>query len=130
MDRKTTFGLLAAIGLIVIVAGFFIFSSRDKSNDICKGKTGQTYSVNIKNSKPSNATIHGKMCDHITYKNLDNVTREIAFGPHENHIPYDGVAERFLNQNQSFTITLNQTGSFHWHDHIHDEVEGYFTVTK
>jgi len=45
-------------------------------------------------------------------------------------MPYDGVAERFLNKNESFTITLNATGTYHWHDHLHDEVEGYFTVSK
>jgi len=43
-------------------------------------------------------------------------------------VPYDGVAERVLGKGQSFTITLNQAGNFHWHDHLHDEVEGYFTV--
>lgn len=70
------------------------------------------------------------MCDTLTFTNKDAIAREIAFGPHEHHVPYDGVAERVLNKNQSFTVTLNQTGNFRWHDHLHDEVEGTFAVTR
>ena len=66
----------------------------------------------------------------LTFKNIDPTTREIAFGPHAQHVPYDGVAERILSQGQSFTITLNQTGNFQWHDHVHDDLTGTFTVNK
>jgi hypothetical protein len=57
-------------------------------------------------------------------------TREIGFGVHDKHVAYDGISERILNQDESFTITLDKTGRYHWHDHFHDEVEGYFSVTK
>ena len=130
MDRKTTFSLLGGVLIVLAFAMSFVASSADTSNNACQGKASKIYTVNIKNSKPSTSQINAKLCDRLTFRDLDHVTREIAFGAHENHVPYDGVAERVLNQNQGFTITLNQTGTFHWHDHEHDEVEGYFTVSR
>lgn len=67
-------------------------------------------------------TTNANLCDSITFTNYDNITREIAFGPHEDHVPYDGVAEKLLNKGQSFTITANQAGSYHFHD----KVDGHF----
>jgi hypothetical protein len=34
-----------------------------------------------------------------------------------------------LRQGGSVTVTLVKTGTFHFHDHFHDEVAGSFTVT-
>lgn len=95
----------------------------------CKAAgTPAHYTMVVKDAQVLPDTIHGKQCDTLTIVNKDNLAREVAFGPHEDHVPYDGVAERVLNQGQSLTVTLNQTGSFRWHDHLHDEVQGYFTV--
>lgn len=90
----------------------------------------ESHSFMIMNGKSEPASVAGKLCDSLTITNMDSVAREVAFGPHDNHVAYDGVAERVLNAGQSFTVTLNQTGTFHWHDHLHEEVQGYFTVTK
>ena len=120
--------------LIVVVVGAALalgLSGGQSAASDCKANTKPVaHSVDIKGGKVSSADITGKMCDTITFTNEDAVAREIAFGPHEHHVPYDGVAERVLNKNESFTITLDKTGRYHWHDHLHDEVEGYFTVSK
>jgi len=118
--------IAAGCGTII----FAITQNSSTNNPSCAGVQGTNHQVMIMDDKPDNDNIKGKLCDTITFMNMDNVAREIAFGPHENHVPYDGVAEKVLNKDQSFTITLNQAGSFHWHDHIHDEVEGFFTVSK
>lgn len=121
-------GIVAGLGLFA--AGAVFGGGKSASSDSCKNAVGMTYMVTIENDKPSNDHVQAHLCDKIMFMNDDNVTREIAFGPHENHVPYDGVAEQVLNKGGQFTITLNQAGNFHWHDHIHDEVEGYFTVSK
>jgi hypothetical protein len=52
----------------------------------------------------------------------------MAFGLHENHTAYDGVLEKFLQKDQSFTVNLIQTGTFRVHDHENDAVQATFVV--
>lgn len=129
MQQRTTIWLLGLIVGVLLLGGIFMIAGPGASAT-CRGKNSVDYTEIIQNSKISMPTIHGKQCDTITFVNKDHITREIAFGPHEDHVPYDGIGEKILNQNQRFTITLNQTGTFHWHDHEHDEVSGYFTVNQ
>lgn len=129
MNRKTTLSLLGLVVAIIGISAVIGFNNRGASAQ-CESAVTHSYKAMIMDGKVSDPQINGKLCDTITFTNMDHLAREIAFGPHEDHVAYDGVPEKVLNQNQSFTITLNQAGSFHWHDHEHDEVEGYFTVTK
>jgi len=129
MTRRTTVLLLLLI-VIVAVAGLFIALSGKVNGDACKGVAGKHYTVIIHDSRVSSTHITGRLCDTMTIKNEDAVTREIGFGPHDDHVPYNGVAQRFLGQGESFTVTFDQTGSFRWHDHLHDEVISTFSVSK
>jgi len=129
--RKQISIIAAVVLVFALGAGFaFALTAHKASGDSCNNPAAITRMVTITEGHVSAPDIHGKLCDKIMFMNEDNLTREIAFGPHEDHVPYDGVAEKFLNQYQSFTITLNTAGRYHWHDHLHDEVQGYFTVTK
>lgn len=131
MNRRTSVLLVALI--IAVVGGALaigLTGNKAATNGCTTGVSTVMHKIIIKNGKVSNPQVTGERCDTLTITNEDTVTREIAFGPHEHHVSYDGVAERVLNQSQSFTITLDKTGSYHWHDHLHDEVEGYFTVTQ
>jgi len=122
--------ILGVIG-VVILTGVILFALiAPSTSDACKNARGHTYTAIISGSQVSLGSLNAKQCDKLTIINNDKVTREIAFGPHNDHVPYDGVAEKILNQNQSFTITLNTTGTYRWHDHLHDKVQGYFTVNK
>ena len=67
-------------------------------------------------------------CDTLTIRNSDPETRKIGFGEHDHHSAYDGVTERVLRQGESFTITLRDEGTYHFHDHYHDEVKASFVV--
>lgn len=131
MKTKQVFMLILLI-VIVVAGGFAVALSAGKTPASgCKAVgTPAHYTMVIKGAEVSPDTIHGKRCDLLTIVNKDDLAREVAFGPHEDHVPYDGVAERVLNQDQSLTITLNQTGSFRWHDHLHDTVQGYFIVSN
>lgn len=117
---------------VVIIAGALMAWTHQTSAhaNACGDSSGKVLQVTIKDGQASPQISDGQLCDRITFTNQDNVTREIAFGPHENHLAYDGIADKFLNKNQSFTITLNQPGTFHFHDHLHDEAMGYFNVAK
>jgi plastocyanin len=129
----------AIIGAVILVA-MTVLGARAFANTqihkgtvpdkYCESQQKTIYKVVIKNNiaAPSNTT--ARQCDTLTITNLDSGEREIAFGLHKNHVPYDGIAEKLVGKGQSLTVTLVQTGNFRFHDHIHDEVEGTFTVIK
>ena len=136
------FGRLSKAGLIV--SAFFslialtIFGairvSHIESNKAaaaypkCQGQH-QVHKVVIQNDKAVPQHIDGQRCDTLVITNLDAQDRIIAFGPHEDHVAYDGVSERYLSQNGTFKVTLVQPGNFRLHDHVDDVVQGTFTVT-
>lgn len=120
--------------LIVIIVATALIIGLKGNHSAANGCQGTTKPVArkvvIQDGKVSEDHINGRLCDTLSITNEDTASREIAFGLHDHHEPYDGVTERVLGKGESFTITLNQAGSFRWHDHIHDEVQGFFTVTK
>jgi plastocyanin len=131
MPRRT---LVILITLVIATVGIALaigLAGGNSSATGCRpGAATVAHRVTITAETISDNDIRAHLCDTLTFTNKDHETRGIAFGPHDNHIPYNGVAERVLNQGQSFTITLDQLGKYHWHDHLHDKVEGYFTVTE
>ena len=123
--------LAAIIALVVLALGIALVVglSGNSAADNCRGAAAtHHYTVTISNGKTNDTNLSARRCDTLTFTNKDAVAREIAFGVHSAHVPYDGVAERVLNKDQSLTITLNKTGTYHWHDHLHDEIQGYFSV--
>ena len=94
----------------------------------CTSK-GTAHSVTIENNTISPQHTDAVLCDTLTILSKDNRIRLMAFGVHDDHQPYDGVGEKTLEKNQSFTVTLNQSGTFTFHDHLDDSVIGTFTVS-
>jgi len=90
--------------------------------------TGVAHTVTIANGEVSPQHTDAALCDTLTILSKDNRIRLMAFGAHDDHQPYDGVGEKTLEQNQSFTVTLDQAGTFTFHDHLDDRVQGTFTV--
>lgn len=101
-----------------------------KATGACVGDS-KMYMVVIKDGVVSPRHTDAHLCDTIIFMNEDGgVSREIAFGPHDNHEVYGGVAALSLNSAQEEqTLTLNESGTHTFHDHLHDEVTGDFTVT-
>lgn len=119
--------IVAIAGAESLIASHLIASDNTSQN--CRGNhTGHTILLNGKNATPR--TVIAPLCDTVTFKNTDSTTVLIAFGPHEHHVAYDGILEHELKQDESFTITLNKTGTFYFHDHLEDIIEGQFTVTN
>lgn len=105
------------------------FGSANANADMCH-KKGASHIVTISGDKISPVHTEGKLCDTLTVRNTDDVLRFMAFGQHDEHKPYDGITQKNLGQGQEFTVTLNQTGSYIVHDHLHDEVEATFRVSR
>lgn len=131
--KKSLFGaglIVVAAGVVVgaIFGGNHLLQNSSSAMQNCP-HAGTMRVATIKDNAVQPARISGKRCDTLKIVNLDKVTREIGFGSHEHHTPYDGVAERLLSQGDSFTVTLNQTGEYHFHDHFHDEVAATFVVS-
>jgi hypothetical protein len=129
-SRKLLLGIGVTLVVGVIIGSMLAGAHKARaSTAVCGGK-GVLHQVTIKNDQVSPEFTDGKLCDRLEITNQDHVTREVAFGGHQVHVPYNGVAEKSLNQNQSFTLILNLAGQFHFHDHEHDEVMGYFNVSN
>jgi plastocyanin len=118
-------GVIVAAGVVAV--GGKMLTGHSEASTTC-ATTGKTIAVKIKDDVMSPRVLTVHRCDKMTITNLDPTTREIGFGEHDHHSSYDGISEKVIRQNESFTITFNKTGTFHFHDHFHDEVEGQFTV--
>jgi hypothetical protein len=122
--------LILLVVAVVLVGGLIVYLMRggtETDAETC-GRTGQTHTVVIQNGKMNPVETTAPRCDKLTIINKDDITREIGFGDHDHHVPYDGVAQRILHKDESVTVTLVKTGHYHFHDHFHDEVEGEFNV--
>ena len=125
--------LVLAGGLVVEVthlASDKFLTKKAGENDIHCSHLGQNHVVTILDSKLQPSSIYGKRCDTLTILNKDDVTREMAFGEHDQHTAYNGIVERVLTKDKSLTITLDRSGEFIFHDHIQDSVQGTFLVTN
>jgi hypothetical protein len=130
MNKRTNILIVVLIALVIGVA-LVIALTGGTAASACKGNGKPThYTITIRDGKASKTSLNAKKCDTLTITNDDSETREIAFGPHDHHIAYDGVRDRIVHQSESLTVTLIKTGTYHWHDHLHDELEGNFTVAE
>ena len=128
--RKGAIIICSIVGVIGLSVGTLVLTKESTGTSLhCTAKP-VSYAAIIKDGTVTPNTIDAKLCGTLTITNQDAIAREIAFGEHDKHVAYDGIGEKVLNQGQSLTITFNKTGSFHFHDHLHDEVEGFFTITK
>lgn len=128
--KQFLFGLVACLVVLIgYLAATNYLNSEAQGAPGCHG-TGVHHQVIIQNSVVAPDRTSANLCDSLTIINQDPTMRLIAFGPHDHHTPYDGVTERYLGAGQSLTVSLDQAGTFSFHDHIHDTVTGTFTVTK
>ncbi len=86
------------------------------------------HKVTIKNGIVSPRYIQAKPCDTLTFINEDDTPREIGFGSHPEHSGYAGQDDFLVYKRRGKTITLNQTGTYRFHDHLDPTVSGSFTV--
>lgn len=94
----------------------------------CQGQHAN-HQVTITNGQVSPLHTSSRLCDTLTFINQDNEIIDIAFGEHPQHMAYAGESELILRKNQNKTITLSESGTYLFHDHLHIQTAGDFTVT-
>lgn len=105
-----------------------IYEIDGEKTGACRGQhTNHQVSISGNAITPSQVT--AKQCDTLTFMNKDNATQNIVFGEHNEHVSYAGEGVHVLRAGKNETITLSETGTFKFHDHLNPDVYGYFTVT-
>lgn len=137
--RRRTPTLLILVG--VVIAASIVFAGAHYASDSyladakakpaaqCPGKHAG-HVVLIQNNAMVPKHTEALLCDTLTITNKDDVLRLVAFGPHDDHQPYDGVTEKLLKKGQSLTVRLNKVGTYQFHDHLQDVAQGDFTVVQ
>lgn len=132
--------VLVLCGSIFVAAGVVGFTTTAASDYLakakpgqadtgaCQGKPYQTHTLIIEADKPSAGHIDARRCDVLTITNRDERLRNMSFGVHNQHQAYNGVTQKILAKDQSFSITLTETGSFIVHDHQQETVGSTFIV--
>lgn len=104
-----------------------IYQIGGEKTGACQGQH-TNHLVKIKNGQVSPLRTLALKCDTLTITNEDKISREFTFGPHPGHQLYAGVIELVIRRGMSKTITLSEPGTFRFHDHLHKETTGTFTV--
>jgi hypothetical protein len=115
------------VGILASHASARLLSQSNQAAQQCPAK-GINHRVTISHDRVSQPHVLAARCDSLTITNQDQQLREIAFGAHYDHQAYDGVTEKTLGPGQGLTVSLIQTGSFSYHDHAGERVQGDFTV--
>ncbi|HSX44087.1 MAG TPA: cytochrome o ubiquinol oxidase subunit IV [Candidatus Saccharimonadales bacterium] len=95
----------------------------------CQGQY-TNHQVIIKNGQVSPVHTYANKCDTLTFINQDSEIRDIAFGSHPQHLLYAGESELTVRKGVGKTITLSDSGTYLFHDHLHEETAGEFTVSQ
>lgn len=106
-----------------------IYEVNGKKTGACQGKH-PNHQIMIMGNAAIPQKIIAKKCDTLTFLNHQGKTIIIGFGEHPNHTPYAGVSEYMIRAGQNETITLSQTGTFKFHNHLNPATSGSFTVRK
>ena len=86
------------------------------------------HKVTIQNGVANPSHIDAHKCDRIEFIDDDSGIRDIAFGHHPNHEVYGGVEDLMISKEQNQTLILDELGSHLFHDHLHEQTNGDFTV--
>lgn len=104
-----------------------IYQLQGKKTGACRG-VYENHKVTIRNGVVIPGYIEAHQCDTISFIKEDTVTRALTFGTHPQHDSYAGETELKLHKGRAKSITLNQLGTYQFHDHYNPGTAGYFTV--
>lgn len=106
-----------------------IYQISGEKTGACHGR-GANHKVTISGGKVTPIYTEARLCDTLSIINEDQGVRDIAFGPHPNHDNYSGESEISVRNGRAKTITLNQAGTYMFHDHNEPTTAGNFSVTQ
>lgn len=132
--KRTAFimsGFIIGAGVVAggvsVVAGNYLSQPEAKIEDCSQSYTKHEVTIQDKKARPYK--VNAKQCDQLTITNLDKTERDMSFGVHDKHVAYDGIESRLLRPGESFTINLNRSGEYTYHDHFDEKVGGVFVVS-
>ncbi len=130
-QSKLIIAVAVLVGVVLGAGGIQLLRTSSNATASCDSHNhaAHGYSIMIMDGNVEPNMVAAKLCDMLTITNMDSKAREIGFGDHDHHTPYDGISEKVLNRDQSLTVTLHQPGTFHFHDHLEEAVAGSFVVT-
>lgn len=112
-----------------LVDGEGIYQINGKQTGACQGQHAN-HQIIIKNGQATPLHTLADKCDTLSFINEDNVAMEIAFGAHDKHSAYAGESELSVPKGRSKTITLSESGTYQFHDHLQRKTVGGFTVAQ
>jgi cytochrome o ubiquinol oxidase operon protein cyoD len=111
-----------------IVGDEGIYQIEGEKTGACQG-IHANHKVVIKDGQVTPLYTAAQLCDTLTFINEDDVVREMTFGTHPHHGAYAGESELTVRKGRGKTITLSELGMYQFHDHLHEQTHGSFTVT-
>ncbi|HKR81610.1 MAG TPA: cupredoxin domain-containing protein [Candidatus Saccharimonadales bacterium] len=103
-------GLTVAAVLVVAVAAVLVVQNKNNAS------ATPIASVQITDSSFSPSTIRIKKNQSVTWTNNDTAAHQIASDPYPSHSILPSLNSVSLNQNDSYTYTFENTGTFTYHD--------------
>lgn len=104
-----------------------IYAVGGEKTGACQG-TYANHKITINHGQVNPLQTIASKCDTLTFINEDGAPREITFGTHPKHGVYAGDNELVVRKRRSKSITLSESGSYKFHDHLQPETAGGFTV--
>jgi plastocyanin len=134
-SKKTTlvigsFAVMAAaiiFGVIYLSGAYLDKRSANEGIANCKSR-GVTRMVVIQDSRISPEHTEASLCDTLKITNNDDQNRLVAFGTHDHHVAYNGITQELLGKDKSMKVTLNEQGTYEFHDHFEAAVAGFVTI--
>lgn len=104
-----------------------IYQIEGEQTGACKA-VHANHKIRLSNGKASPLHTEAHLCDALTFINEDEIMREVTFGTHPQHGSYAGHFELPVRKRRGNTITLNQVGTYQFHDHLDPAISGVFAV--
>lgn len=125
--------LIVAVLLIVLVAGYLLWSGNYGGNSSptpSPTNAVQTNNVAIENFAFVPQVIKIKKGTTVTWTNKDSAVHKIASDPHPAHTDLPGLVSQTFGQNQIYSFTFDNTGTFGYHCHLHPYMKGQVVVEE
>jgi cytochrome o ubiquinol oxidase subunit IV len=106
-----------------------IYQIGGEKTGACQGVKA-SHKITIKNNQADPSHIIAHICDSLTFINEDDEAREITFGTHPEHGVYAGETELIVRKGRPKSVTLSETGTYRFHDHLQPDIAGVFTVAE
>lgn len=127
--------LLGAVGLVIVIGAFFLFSNGSKTAIAPTSKpkveasasptaTQSANTVTLTANGFSPATITVKKGDTVTFTNKSGADAQINSDPHPIHNLYPFLNLGRITDGQSLSVVIPQKGTFTYHNHLDPSERG------